>query len=207
MNKLLLLLLLLNIHSINWLVWVTQRSISLFQIPASSDVRTLAQVDDVIVLPLLVYPYFEISIEQHGIRKVLLNKRDPEWSKWFCSILLSHRGRLLDRGPLLERGVLLNKRHLFGSGFLLGLLRYVGKLRSFSKDKQHGIRKVLLNKRDPEWTKWFCSILLSHRGRLLDRGPLLERGVLLNKRHLFGSGRLLGLLRYVGKLRSYSKDK
>ena len=42
----------------------------------------------VIVLPSLVYPYFELDIEQDEIRKALLIKNETEWIEWLCSFLL-----------------------------------------------------------------------------------------------------------------------
>ena len=39
----------------------------------------------VIVLPLLVYPYFKLDIERDKIRKALLIKQETEWIEWFCS--------------------------------------------------------------------------------------------------------------------------
>ena len=42
----------------------------------------------VIVLPLLVYPHFQLGIEQDEIRKALLIKQETEWIEWFCSFLL-----------------------------------------------------------------------------------------------------------------------
>ena len=67
----------------------------------------------VIVLQSLVYPYFELDIEQDEISKAFLIKQETdEWIEWFCSFLLvlvfwsnSHRGRLLDRGCLQVRGI------------------------------------------------------------------------------------------------------
>ena len=41
----------------------------------------------VIVLPSLVYPYFELDIEQNEIRKALLIKQETEWIERFCSYL------------------------------------------------------------------------------------------------------------------------
>ena len=42
----------------------------------------------VIVLPLLIYPYFELDIEQDEMRKAMLIKHETEWIEWFCSFLL-----------------------------------------------------------------------------------------------------------------------
>ena len=42
----------------------------------------------VIVLPSLVYPYFELDNEQDEIRKALLIKQETEWIEWFSSYLL-----------------------------------------------------------------------------------------------------------------------
>ena len=42
----------------------------------------------VIVLPSLVYPYFEHDIEQDEICKALLSKQEAEWIEWFRSFLL-----------------------------------------------------------------------------------------------------------------------
>ena len=42
----------------------------------------------VIVLPSLVYPYYELDIEQDEIRKSLLIKQEIECIEWFCSVLL-----------------------------------------------------------------------------------------------------------------------
>ena len=41
----------------------------------------------VIVLPSLVYPYFELDIEQNEIRKALLIKQETEWIERLCSYL------------------------------------------------------------------------------------------------------------------------
>ena len=41
----------------------------------------------VIVLPLLVYPYFELDIDQDEIRKALLIKQETEWIESFCFFL------------------------------------------------------------------------------------------------------------------------
>ena len=38
----------------------------------------------VVVLPSLVYPCFELDIEQDEIRKALLTKQETEWIEWFC---------------------------------------------------------------------------------------------------------------------------
>ena len=38
-----------------------------------------------IVLPSLVYPCFEIGIEQDEIRKAMLIKWETKWIEWFCS--------------------------------------------------------------------------------------------------------------------------
>ena len=42
----------------------------------------------IMVLPSLVYPYFELDIEQNEIRKALLIKQETEWIEWICSFLL-----------------------------------------------------------------------------------------------------------------------
>ena len=42
----------------------------------------------IIILPSLVYPYFEHDIEQDEIRKALLIKQETDW---FCSFLLIPR--------------------------------------------------------------------------------------------------------------------
>ena len=42
----------------------------------------------VFVLPSLVYPYYELDIEQDDVRKSLLIKQESEWIEWFCSFLL-----------------------------------------------------------------------------------------------------------------------
>ena len=44
-----------------------------------------------IVLPSIVYPFFEHDIEQSEIRKALLIKQETEWIEWFCSFLLIPR--------------------------------------------------------------------------------------------------------------------
>ena len=44
-----------------------------------------------IVLPSIVYPYFEHGIEQDEIRKALLIKQETEWTEWFYSFLLFPR--------------------------------------------------------------------------------------------------------------------
>ena len=95
----------------------------------------------VIVLPLLVYPYFKLDIERDKIRKALLIKQETEWIEWFCSFSYylvfwsnSQSGRLLDRGRLLDwgvsniiltaqRGRLLDKRLYLEVGVLQGHLR------------------------------------------------------------------------------------
>ena len=46
-----------------------------------------------IVLPSLVYPFFELEIEQDEVRKALLIKQETEWmnewmNEWFCSLFL-----------------------------------------------------------------------------------------------------------------------
>ena len=43
---------------------------------------------ELIVLPLLVYPYFELDNEQYEIHKALLIKQQTEWIEWLCSFLL-----------------------------------------------------------------------------------------------------------------------
>ena len=60
----------------------------------------------VIVLPSLVYPYFELDIKQDEIRKPLLIKQKTEWLELFWGD--SRRVSLLDTGRLLERGVKYN---------------------------------------------------------------------------------------------------
>ena len=37
----------------------------------------------VVVLPSLVYPYFEVDFEQEEICKALLIKQETEWIEWF----------------------------------------------------------------------------------------------------------------------------
>ena len=60
----------------------------------------------VIVLPSLVYPYYELDTKRDEIHKALLIKQQTEWIEWIPSILESFLwGRLFDRGCLLERGV------------------------------------------------------------------------------------------------------
>jgi len=39
----------------------------------------------VIVSPSLVYPYFELDIEQDTIRKAMLIKQETEWIERICS--------------------------------------------------------------------------------------------------------------------------
>ena len=46
----------------------------------------------VIVLPLLVYPYIKLDIDQDEIRKALLIKQETERIEWFCSFLLIPKG-------------------------------------------------------------------------------------------------------------------
>ena len=64
-----------------------------------------------LVLPSLVYPYFELNIEQDEIHKASLIKQETEWfCSYFCLLVFrgnSHGGggRQLDRECLLERGV------------------------------------------------------------------------------------------------------
>ena len=43
----------------------------------------------VIVLPSLVYPYFELDIEQDETCKASLIKQETERIEWFCSFLLN----------------------------------------------------------------------------------------------------------------------
>ena len=43
---------------------------------------------ELIVLPFLVYPYFELDNEQDEIHKTLLIKQETEWIEWLCSFLL-----------------------------------------------------------------------------------------------------------------------
>ena len=43
---------------------------------------------ELIVLPLLVYPYFELDNEQYEIHEALLIKQQTEWIEWLCSFLL-----------------------------------------------------------------------------------------------------------------------
>ena len=45
-----------------------------------------------IVVSSLVYPYFELNIDQDAIRKALLIKQNTERIEWFCSFLLIPRG-------------------------------------------------------------------------------------------------------------------
>ena len=52
----------------------SRESISLFQIPTSMSEPSLW----VVVLPSLVYPSFELDIEQDEIRKALLTKQESE---------------------------------------------------------------------------------------------------------------------------------
>ena len=40
------------------------------------------------MFPSLVYPDFELEIEQDEIRKALLIKQETEWIEWFGSFLL-----------------------------------------------------------------------------------------------------------------------
>ena len=55
---------------------------------------------ELIVLPLLVYPYFELDNEQYEIHKALLIKQETERIEWLCSFLLIPTS-LLDRERLL----------------------------------------------------------------------------------------------------------
>ena len=58
------------------------QAISLFQIPTSMSESSLR----VTVLPsFIVYPYFELDIDQDEIGKALLNKQETEWIESFCS--------------------------------------------------------------------------------------------------------------------------
>ena len=54
------------------------------------------------MLPSLVYPYFDLDIEQDEIRKPWLIKRESEGIAPFCQLQvfwsISHGRRLLDRG-------------------------------------------------------------------------------------------------------------
>ena len=67
----------------------------------------------VIVLPSLVYPYFELDIEQNEIRKALLIKQETKRNEWFCPFFANSQyfGVILkgdclsDKGRLYERGV------------------------------------------------------------------------------------------------------
>ena len=38
----------------------------------------------VIVLPSLVYPFFELDNKQDEIRNALLIKQETQWIEWFC---------------------------------------------------------------------------------------------------------------------------
>ena len=92
------------------------RDLYRFQIPTS--IRSESSLK-VIVLPSLVYPYFELDIKQakDEMRKALLIKQGTEWIEWFCWIFLIpsicsnfNRGRdkggvYYVRGVYLEVGV------------------------------------------------------------------------------------------------------
>ena len=53
---------------------------SLFQLPTTMSESSLR----VIVLPSLVYSYFDLDIEQDEIRKPWLVKQETEWIAPFC---------------------------------------------------------------------------------------------------------------------------
>ena len=54
----------------------------------------------VIVLPSLVYPYFELDNKQDEIRKALLIKQEIEW---FCSLLVILKlGAFITEGHLIQ---------------------------------------------------------------------------------------------------------
>ena len=57
----------------------------------------------VIVLPSLVYPYFEVDNKQDEIRKALLIKQETEWIEWFCSLLVILKsGAFITEGHLIQ---------------------------------------------------------------------------------------------------------
>ena len=57
----------------------------------------------VIVLPSLVYPYFELDNKQDEIRKSLLIKQETEWIEWFCSLLVILKlGAFITEGHLIQ---------------------------------------------------------------------------------------------------------
>ena len=43
----------------------------------------------IIVLPLLVYPYFELVIGQDEIPKTLFFKQETEWIEWLFNFAIS----------------------------------------------------------------------------------------------------------------------
>ena len=77
---------------------------SLFQLSTTMSESSLR----VIVLPSLVYSYFDFDIEQDEIRKPLFIKQETEWIVRFCWLLvfwsISHRRRVSDRGRLFRSG-------------------------------------------------------------------------------------------------------